>query len=1311
MRRLALALLLLATPAWGATYWVSPTGSAGASGADSSANAKSLAWAVSSAPDGSVIRFKSGTYSTGITNPNGGTASQRVYYYGFENDPTAVSVAGIDFGTSDYVTVKWLMTHNDLDMSAAFDGAVWDSVVKVRVTNTTTGINLMGDDSVMDSVTVVSGVQADGFQSKFLMAYETGTATTLRNRVTNSTFNVTVNVGSTGGCFIIGMAGGRNHVYANNTFNINVQAVDGYFFPLGMYRSHYGSFQGNAWNIVYTPAISSANGIIMHRDTSSFNRHFRNTYNITGTAQNNLANWTNSGSASASTSNNYFGFNVWKSSGTPFAVQNGMRSDTLESNVFVVSSGQAFDDKGSAGQNFSNVIMRHNTFYGTTNPIVDLSPMTASGTNRFVSNLVYSTSANGSTALVAMPAASGVFDSAGTFFARGGTPSAYLSYGGVTGTPGSGGNYGISGKAVSGSPRFVDSTFATFDAGISQTGYADNVKAPSLQDGFSGVYSDSIGGQTGTSNLVPPDAITLLRITDATPTAVSLRWESPADDGSTGAATSYDVRYSTSAITSGNWASATQATGEPSPSPAGTTENMTVTGLAAATTYHFAVKSADDFSNISDLSNVPDTTTDAANTLTITEHRIQAKDDVAGYTFTVANDDDSSATVLAFCSTVSPATDSAHVPVRRFATAGTYATSFFGLTPDTRYYVRIKVADGATSLTFDTTFVTRSLRWWARVPTGPSVYVASNGNDSNSGLTSAAPKRTLANAYAVLVGLENGGRGGALRLAAGTYYGRHSLDGGSGHADTGYFVLPQNENETVVLSGADERIVNGSTTLTWSAVNAAGDPETGALGDTLFRAAYAATDSLDGLWVGGFAYFRFTTDAEIWNKGGTSGAGAFTFLNTLAPGCYYYDDAADSIYVRAKAGTNIRTATLYPGLRANLLGLDDPYIIVRGLTFRHAGGLPDGNGIGVRVGQNGAANNSVIHGCTFDELDREGVYAQEVAGRADSLVVGQCTFDGGGTERFGYTPAKGRREELRTFISARGFFNTIIENTARYSFNGIAQNGSASSLTEMSETDISRNTIEDVSDDAIEPELGHGVNTRIIGNTMRRFGNGISLAPVWTGPMWVIQNFGRYASTGGGMFKIGDGAAEPSRGDVLIYHNTFVPDTTVNNYGHGAPGGAYMRKKFRNNVLHGTGALWPAIRNTLGATAADTVGAVTNSFNYDLLYTGGSTRVAIWKNTNYDTTTYTTLLRQEADGVKGLHPAWQDTTRGRWAAMRGVDRAQKIAGVTGVMMTVRGAAADIGAFEALPAQSVLGARVRWYNVGQWFRNLRNWFFP
>ena len=90
-----------------------------------------------------------------------------------------------------------------------------------------------------------------------------------------------------------------------------------------------------------------------------------------------------------------------------------------------------------------------------------------------------------------------------------------------------------------------------------------------------------------------------------TPSSITLTWTAPGNDGSTGIATCYDIRYSTSAINEGNWASATQVTGEPTPRPAGTSQSMVVSGLSPSTTYYFAIKTSDEASNTSAISNSP----------------------------------------------------------------------------------------------------------------------------------------------------------------------------------------------------------------------------------------------------------------------------------------------------------------------------------------------------------------------------------------------------------------------------------------------------------------------------------------------------------------------------------------------------------------------------------------------------------------------------------------------------------------------------------------------------------------------------------
>ena len=86
--------------------------------------------------------------------------------------------------------------------------------------------------------------------------------------------------------------------------------------------------------------------------------------------------------------------------------------------------------------------------------------------------------------------------------------------------------------------------------------------------------------------------------------SVTVGWTAPGDDGHTGTATAYEMRMSTSAITSGNWAGATVVPGTPTPRPNGTRQSTVVHGLTRGTTYWFAVKTVDDVGNWSNISNI-----------------------------------------------------------------------------------------------------------------------------------------------------------------------------------------------------------------------------------------------------------------------------------------------------------------------------------------------------------------------------------------------------------------------------------------------------------------------------------------------------------------------------------------------------------------------------------------------------------------------------------------------------------------------------------------------------------------------------------
>ncbi|MGH7491319.1 MAG: Ig-like domain-containing protein, partial [bacterium] len=106
-----------------------------------------------------------------------------------------------------------------------------------------------------------------------------------------------------------------------------------------------------------------------------------------------------------------------------------------------------------------------------------------------------------------------------------------------------------------------------------------------------------------------PAAITDLSITAVTASSVELTWTATGDDGATGLASAYDLRYSTAPINDGNFSSATPIVGLGNPSFAGTVETFIAGGLQSGTHYYFAMRASDEAENTSELSNVVDEVT------------------------------------------------------------------------------------------------------------------------------------------------------------------------------------------------------------------------------------------------------------------------------------------------------------------------------------------------------------------------------------------------------------------------------------------------------------------------------------------------------------------------------------------------------------------------------------------------------------------------------------------------------------------------------------------------------------------------------
>lgn len=195
----------------------------------------------------------------------------------------------------------------------------------------------------------------------------------------------------------------------------------------------------------------------------------------------------------------------------------------------------------------------------------------------------------------------------------------------------------------------------------------------------------------------------------ATHNSITLHWTTPGDDSLLGTASSFDLRVSTAPITAANFASATAWGAMPAPAAPGTRQSVTVTGLLPATTYWFALKTADEVPNWSGLSNVfsratlaaPDTTRPAA----IATLEVVALTDTTATLRWVATGDDSltgtaathdirwSRSPITLANWASATTVTGEPAP---AAAGTVQThQVRGLARQTQYHFAIRVADEA----------------------------------------------------------------------------------------------------------------------------------------------------------------------------------------------------------------------------------------------------------------------------------------------------------------------------------------------------------------------------------------------------------------------------------------------------------------------------------------------------------------------------------------------------------------------------------------------------------------------------------------
>ncbi len=129
-------------------------------------------------------------------------------------------------------------------------------------------------------------------------------------------------------------------------------------------------------------------------------------------------------------------------------------------------------------------------------------------------------------------------------------------------------------------------------------------------------FSDQVQARPGDPE--PPAAVTDLAVAGLTASTVTLTWTAPGDDGMRGTVVIYDIRTSPNPITDSTWYADTRVTVPVQPLPAGSVQQLEVTGLVPLSVHHYAVRGVDDggwtapMGNDLEVTQPPDTTPPAA---------------------------------------------------------------------------------------------------------------------------------------------------------------------------------------------------------------------------------------------------------------------------------------------------------------------------------------------------------------------------------------------------------------------------------------------------------------------------------------------------------------------------------------------------------------------------------------------------------------------------------------------------------------------------------------------------------------------------
>jgi hypothetical protein len=555
------------------------------------------------------------------------------------------------------------------------------------------------------------------------------------------------------------------------------------------------------------------------------------------------------------------------------------------------------------------------------------------------------------------------------------------------------------------------------------------------------------------------------------------------------------------------------------------------------------------------------------------------------------------------------------VPMTRI-TGSRWAGSVMWLSSGTAYDVRAVVTDPDGGVTATGSVTTRSDP--PTTPSGRTWWVATNGNDTNSG-TLSAPLATLAQAA------NNAQPGDEIRVKPGIYY--QTLDTPrAGTASAPIHLVA--DGPGVRLDGSDPAFLKRSD---WSS-DGSGIYSVPYTGSTMLVAA----DSLQRL------YHQASLSALQTNANGVAQGWAVE---------------GGRLYLKLEDGSSPNNHTIHVARFNQAIYVDQSYWRIDGFDVRYCGLTTSGGGI-VLINANGVVvthNNLYVNGGRSYVLLRTGT--------SNALIANNQAWDAR-VSTWPWAAVKAHDEENNGVSNRGARGNVIRQNSVDGLFNGIDVTAGDTDENVGTDCDLHDNVLTHLGDDALETDVISAINLRVFQNRVDRVFSGFSIAPNYQGPEYVLYNTITNTTRGGFKFSIS------STGETWIAHNTLTGDVSGSAAVH--PSGPWSNMHFVNNILVGNNSA--AVSDDAGESASG------NTFDGDLVYSNYAALFR-WKGTNYSTlSALRSGTGFEMNGKAG-DPKFMSAAGGDYRLQTGspaIDAGMRLPGINDMFS---GAAPDIGAYE------------------------------